>query len=106
MVMYRPLVVLSYMLTYALAGYSPWPYLLFNILVHALVAMLIALLVADRSGRAVIGWWTGALFAVHPINAQVVVRSFIKHKALVNKLTLTTVHSCPHDSIYPIKAIQ
>ena len=72
MAMYRPLVVLSYALTYALAGYSPWPYLLFNMLVHALVAMLVTLLVADRTGQVVLGWWTGALFAVHPINAQVV----------------------------------
>ena len=72
MAMYRPLVVLSYALTYALAGYSPWPYLLFNMLVHALVAILVTLLVADRTGQVVLGWWTGALFAVHPINAQVV----------------------------------
>ena len=72
MAMYRPLVVLSYVVTYWLAGYSPWPYLLFNILVHALVAALIAVLVGEKTGRAVLGWWTGALFAVHPINAQVV----------------------------------
>ena len=72
MAMYRPLVVFSYALTYALADYSPWPYLLFNIIVHALVATLIALLVADWTERALLGWWTGALFAVHPINTQVV----------------------------------
>ena len=71
MAMYRPVVLTTYVLTYALCGYLAWPYLLFNVVVHALVACLVFLLVEQKMGRATLAWWAGALFAVHPLHTQV-----------------------------------
>ncbi len=71
MAMYRPLVQTSYALTYGLAGYIAWPYLLFNVLLHGLVAVLVYLLIEQKTGWALSAWWAGALFAVHPMHSQV-----------------------------------
>ena len=70
--MFRPLVVLSYAGTYALAGLAPWAYLLANLLTHIVsatgvltVALVLGLPWAAAAGAAL-------LFAVHPINSEVV----------------------------------
>ncbi len=71
MAMYRPVVQATYALTYALVGYTAWPYLLFNVFVHALVAVLVYLLIEQKTGRRHAAWWAGAIFAVHPLHSQV-----------------------------------
>lgn len=64
--MYRPLVVLSLAGNYALGGYDPRGYLVFNLAVHAGVALAVwwiaGLLGASPTGALV----AGLLFAVHP----------------------------------------
>jgi len=72
MAMYRPVVLTTYALAYALAGYLAWPYLLFNMVVHGVVAVLVYLLISAKLGRLMPAWWAGALFAVHPVHTQVV----------------------------------
>jgi protein O-mannosyl-transferase len=72
MAMYRPLVVLSYALNYAFSGLSPLGYLFFNLLLHALVAVVVLLFLEQWLARASIAWWGAAVFALHPVNAQVV----------------------------------
>lgn len=71
MAMYRPVVQTSYALSYALIRYTAWPYLLFNIILHGLVAVLVYLLIQQKTGRPLPAWWAGALFAVHPLHTQV-----------------------------------
>ncbi len=70
--MFRPLVVLSYAVTYAVADLAPWAHLFVNLLAHvvgvaAVCALALALMLpwTAAAGAAV-------LFAVHPVNSEVV----------------------------------
>ncbi len=72
MAMYRPLVTLSYAFNYALDGLQPRLFLLVNLLLYGMVAVC-ALLVLERwLKNAYAAWWGAAIFALHPLNAQVV----------------------------------
>jgi hypothetical protein len=69
---YRPLVYFSLWLdsrVAALAG-APWPYHLTNVLLHAAVALLVALLAHRLGGGATAGFAAGLLFAVHPARVE------------------------------------
>ncbi|MDA0337486.1 MAG: hypothetical protein O2782_20170, partial [bacterium] len=70
--MFRPLVVLSYAVTYAAAELAPWAHLLVNLLAHIIgVAGVLALALAlGLPWMAAAG--AAALFAVHPVNSEVV----------------------------------
>ncbi|MCP4002697.1 MAG: tetratricopeptide repeat protein [bacterium] len=57
---------------WALAGPAPELYHATNIILHACVAILLFALIARLSGDRWLGWWSGALFAVHPILTDVV----------------------------------
>ena len=72
MAMYRPLVVLSYVFNYAMSPDSPFGFILFNLLLHAGVSLSVFLLLRCWSGDLRGAWGAAALFAVHPINSQVV----------------------------------
>ncbi len=72
MAMYRPIVALSYALNFAMGGLSPLGYLLFNLLLHAAVAAIVFLFLAQWLAHANAAWWGAAVFALHPVNAQVV----------------------------------
>lgn len=70
--MFRPLVVLSYALTYSLASLESWAYLLGNLLTHAacagcVFALARALRLAPMQAAA-----AALLFALHPVNSEVV----------------------------------
>lgn len=68
--MYRPLVVLSYAVNYALGGYEPLGYHLVNMglhLVNALLVWQIALALGMRAGPAL---GAGLLFSVHPVLSE------------------------------------
>lgn len=70
--MYRPLLLATYAVNYALSGYETWSYHLVNGALHATCALLVYLL-----GRAVglAARWAGCaalLFAVHPVNTECV----------------------------------
>lgn len=70
--LYRPLTMFTFALNYAISGRSPWSYHLFNVLTHAGVCVLAVLLSWRYFGRALLAWWTGLLFAVHPIHTEAV----------------------------------
>jgi tetratricopeptide (TPR) repeat protein len=78
---YRPLLHISFMLSYYLFGLAPWGFHLVNILLHAAVTLLV-FLISSRLFRAagpsaspfspVLPFVTAVLFAVHPIHTEVV----------------------------------
>ncbi len=65
--MYRPLLVLSYALNYAVGGYDPFGYHLVNIALHVANALLVwrlALVLGTGAGAALAA---GLLFVAHPV---------------------------------------
>lgn len=77
--MYRPLVVASYGLTYAMAGLQPSLFVAGNLLIHILAAALVWRLLqrflpaGERSQSGTVAAAVGALvFLLHPINVEVV----------------------------------
>jgi len=75
---YRPLMHLSYMVTYALFGLRPWAFHLVNILLHAGVCVLVFLVSVQlrEAARAVpsfeIPFLAALLFATHPVHTEAV----------------------------------
>jgi len=75
---YRPLMHVSYMLTYAVFGLRPWAFHLVNILVHAGVSVMVYLTGAKlcESSRLrispLVPLLAALLFATHPIHTEVV----------------------------------
>jgi tetratricopeptide (TPR) repeat protein len=70
--LYRPLVLLTYAMNYALSGLNPVGFHLFNVVVHFLVTWvvyLIAIQVNLQKEAALVG---AALFAVHPLHTEAV----------------------------------
>ncbi len=69
--LYRPLTILSFLLTTRVAGVHPLPLLLGNLILHASASLLVFVL-----GRRLVGApgaWIGALlFAVHPLHTEAV----------------------------------
>jgi tetratricopeptide (TPR) repeat protein len=72
MAMYRPLLVATYSLNYALGGLDPIGFRLVNLGLHAACALLLFRLLAVVFGAWTRAWWGAALFAVHPVQSQVV----------------------------------
>lgn len=69
---YRPLTVWSFSATYRLAGMEPSSFLIVNMVLHGVASWLVFLI-----GRLVLGdarwaWLAGAVYAIHPINAEAV----------------------------------
>lgn len=70
--MFRPLVVASYALTYAVAGLQPWAHLAVNLVAHLLCVGLVAGLAGALGAPAVAAVGAAALFGVHPLTSEVV----------------------------------
>ncbi|MDD5669031.1 MAG: tetratricopeptide repeat protein [Candidatus Omnitrophica bacterium] len=72
--MYRPVLMISFVFNYLLAGLKPYGYHLFNILIHFLntffLYLLLKLLFKDGSWLVRLG--LSLIFAVHPINTEAV----------------------------------
>lgn len=69
---YRPLATLTYTVDNWLWGLDPAGYHATNLLLQGIVVVLAALLVAEVTRRPATGLVTGALFALHPLTAEVV----------------------------------
>jgi tetratricopeptide (TPR) repeat protein len=69
---YRPLVLASFALEYAIAGPVPAIYHLTNILLHALVCVLLYVLVRRLFAAPMLALIAASLFAVHPVHTEVV----------------------------------
>jgi Tfp pilus assembly protein PilF len=69
---YRPLVNLSFMGEYHAFGLKPFFYNLDNLILHILNALLVFLLVSKLTNSGTIGFWTGLLFVIHPVQWEAV----------------------------------
>jgi len=69
---YRPLVNLSFMGEYHAYGLNPFFYNLDNLILHILNALLVFLLVSRLTNNDTIGFWTGLLFVMHPVQWEAV----------------------------------
>ena len=70
--LYIPLTYFSWQLTHAVAGLHAWAYHLGNLLLHIGSALFVARIIASLSGSKSIGFLTGLLFAIHPVNVEAV----------------------------------
>lgn len=68
--MFRPLLLCSYALNYALHGEGVAGYRLFNIVLHILCAWLLWSLVHQRGGGAPMALVAGGFFLLHPLAAE------------------------------------
>jgi hypothetical protein len=69
---YRPLVNLSFMAEYQAFGLKPFFYNLDNLILHIVNALLVLLLVSRLTNNDTIGFWTGLLFVMHPVQWEAV----------------------------------
>jgi tetratricopeptide (TPR) repeat protein len=67
---YRPLVTVTYILNWVMAGGKPWLFHFFNASVHAATTYLVVR-IADRwTGRSILALAVGAVFAIHPSRTE------------------------------------
>ena len=69
---YRPLVSLSYRLDFLVWGMNPKGFRLTNIVLHLLICLLLFRVVLFVIGDRIAALYAACLFAVHPINTEVV----------------------------------
>jgi len=69
---YRPLINLSFMGEYQAFGLNSFFYNLDNLILHILNALLVFLLVSRLTHNEAIGFWTGLLFVLHPLQWEAV----------------------------------
>jgi len=67
---YRPLIIISYQINYALSGPHAFPFRLTNLLLYAAVAVLVYILAKRLTGSALIAGIAGLAFAVLPSHAE------------------------------------
>jgi hypothetical protein len=72
--LYRPLTSLAFALEWRLGNGAAWPYHVVNVLLYALVCLAVFRLAVPILGP-VGGWWSAALFAVHPVHVEAVANS-------------------------------
>ena len=72
MAMYRPMLLSSYALNYALGGYEPRGYRLVNLCLHGVTALMAYLLLFKLGIDRSLAWGGGIIFGIHPIHSQVV----------------------------------
>jgi tetratricopeptide (TPR) repeat protein len=70
--LYRPLVLVSYAIQYAMHGLSPAGYSIVNIALHAAVSVLLFALVRGIGGSLFAAGVAGIAFAVHPVHTEAV----------------------------------
>jgi hypothetical protein len=69
--LYRPLASLAFAVEWRLGGGSPLPFHLVNVLLYALICLVVYRLAVVLLGPTG-GWWSAALFAVHPVHTEAV----------------------------------
>lgn len=68
--MYRPLLLSSFALNYAVSGYSTWSYHLVSLSLHFACIALLAAIAQRVLGNTWGAWLAVTLFAIHPINSE------------------------------------
>src|SRR5207237_6057979 len=69
---YRPVTTLTFAVDHALHGVRPLGYHLLNVLLHAAVAVLAAVVGRRVTGDGAIAFVTALLFATHPVHTEAV----------------------------------
>ena len=69
---YRPLTTLSFALNHALGGLDPVGYHAVNVLLHAVVCVLLAVVLGGVTGRPRLAGLAALLFAAHPVHTEAV----------------------------------
>jgi len=82
--MYHPLPILSFALTYKFAGLNPVPYHVINLLFHLFNILLVFYFIRLLTQRKVAALIVALLFAVHPMNVEAV--SWISARSSVSYL--------------------
>ncbi|HOY31755.1 MAG TPA: hypothetical protein PKW80_07740 [Bacteroidales bacterium] len=67
---YHPLTTLSYMLEYHFFGLNPFPFHLFNIILHLINVYLVYILTGKLSGQRFTSVFVAAMFALHPMHVE------------------------------------
>ncbi|MDD3875685.1 MAG: hypothetical protein PHT69_03635 [Bacteroidales bacterium] len=70
--MYQPLPILSFAITYKYFGMDPTPYHMLNILFHLLNIIVLFVFVRKLTNNKVIALFSAFLFAVHPMSVEAV----------------------------------
>jgi protein O-mannosyl-transferase len=70
--LYRPLVLTTYAVNYAIHGLSTYGYTVVNIALHAAVSLLLFALVSGTGGSLFAAGVTGIAFALHPVHTEAV----------------------------------
>ncbi len=92
----RPLVALSLAVNHAIDGVDPWGYHAFNLLLHALNALLVGFLVLrafrPRLARpGLLATLVACLWAVHPLQSEVVAYAIQRTESLAAFFVLTSL---------------
>ncbi|MFZ5874864.1 MAG: tetratricopeptide repeat protein [Nitrospirota bacterium] len=90
---YRPLTVASLAINHRLSGLNPAGYLATNLALHALAAVLVAAIGWRLFGHPGWGAAVGAVFALHPINAEAVNYVTARSSLLSTACALAAVHA-------------
>lgn len=100
----RPLSQFTFWLTYLMTGAAPWAFHSWNIVLHAIASVLVwrtlRMLIDERA--AVIA---AAVFAVHPMQAEVANYVFARSSALSTVLCLVVLWLWLRDRVWPAVAV-
>lgn len=80
---YRPLASLSYSVDYWVWGVDPFGYHLTNLLLQGVAVVSVAVVVGELTRDDAVGQLTAALFALHPLTAEVVPAAPRRHDILM-----------------------
>ena len=90
--LYRPLVLVSYAINYAINGLSPGGYTVVNIALHAGVSLLLFALVRAIGGSLFVAGAAGIAFAVHPVHTEAVAGISGRPELLASVFFLLAMH--------------
>jgi tetratricopeptide (TPR) repeat protein len=89
--LYVPLTTLSHAIDFALAGTSPIPYHLGNLILHTMNALLVTWLLFLIIEDKWLSWLGGAIFAVHPLQAEAVAWASARKDVLASVFFLVSI---------------
>ena len=100
----RPLSQFTFWLSFALAGATPWAFHVWNLALHATASLLVwrtlRMVVAERAAVT-----AAVMFAIHPVQAEVVNYVFARSTALSTVLCLVVFWLWLRDRIWPAVAL-
>ncbi len=90
--MFRPLVLISYALTHAVAGESPVVYHAGNVVIHALAGILVTTLLARLGAGTIAATLGGLWFVCHPVNTEATVYVSSRSESMCTMFLLIGLH--------------